>query len=138
MVGNLPLALHEPEAKNGDQRNPVQSPVGDVPAVVLPGNVHGRDGAPVRVTSFRKQCFDGLAVHVSDKLVLLPQCPCLSRERVVAQYLNIDVHRLTDFYRKKGVNIRQNEGITFFLDLKNTIETRVSIDPIRHCMYDCT
>ena len=41
--------------------------------------------------SFRKQCFDGLAVHVSNKLVLLPQCPCLSRERVVAQYLNIDV-----------------------------------------------
>ena len=75
---------------------------------------HGRDGAPVRVTSFRKQCFDGLAVHVSDKLVLLPQCPCLSRERVVAQYLNIDVHRLTDFYRKRGVNIRQNEGKHFF------------------------
>jgi hypothetical protein len=51
VVGNLPLALHEPEAQNGDQRNPVQSPVGDVPTVVLPGNVHGRDGAPVRVTS---------------------------------------------------------------------------------------
>ena len=50
---------------------------------------HGRDGAPVRVTSFRKQCFDGLAVHVSDKLVLLPQCPCLSRERVVAQYMHV-------------------------------------------------
>ena len=40
VVGDLPLALHEPEAKNGDQRNPVQCPVGDVPTVVLPGNVH--------------------------------------------------------------------------------------------------